>query len=400
MKEGWKKVKLSEIATNMFRGSGIKRDQVKKEGFPCVRYGEIYTTYNISFEKCVSYTTEADITSPKYFEKGDILFAITGESVEEIGKSIAYLGDEKCLLGGDIAVMQHTQNPKYLSYALSSPNAIKQKGLGKTKLKVVHTNIPSLKEIEIPLPPLPEQQRIVEYLDSTFAEIDALKAKAAEEVANAKAMFDAALREEMTPKEGWEEKTLGEICSKIGSGATPKGGKNVYIETGVSIVRSLNVHKGYFKHEELAHITDDAADALKSVTLESGDVLFNITGASIARCCIVPDSVLPARVNQHVSILRIKDYVSPKYLMLALNSGYHQDILLAIGEAGSTRQALTKNDLETHKIFFPKSYSTQQAIVTRLDTLRALVTSLEQKYTKIATECDALKQAILKQVFE
>lgn len=249
-------------------------------------------------------------------------------------------------------------------------------------------------------PPKNEQQRIVDYLDKTFAEIDALKAKAAEEVANAKAMFDAALREEMTPNEGWEEKTLGQICSKIGSGSTPKGGRNVYIDSGVSIVRSLNVHKGHFRYDELAHISDNAADVLKNVKLESNDVLFNITGASIARCCIVPDNVLPARVNQHVSILRIKDFVIPQYLMLALNSGYHQDILLAIGEAGSTRQALTKNDLELHKMYFPKSLEAQQAIVARLDALRALVTSLEQKYAKIAAECDALKQAILKETFE
>ena len=95
MKEGWEYKKLGEIATEMYRGSGIKRDQVTKEGTPCVRYGEIYTTYNISFDTCVSHTNIESITSPKYFEHGDLLFAITGESVEDIGKTIAYLGDEK-----------------------------------------------------------------------------------------------------------------------------------------------------------------------------------------------------------------------------------------------------------------------------------------------------------------
>ena len=177
MKEGWTYKKLGDIATEMFRGSGIKRDQITIEGTPCVRYGEIYTTYNISFSECFSHTNVEFISSPKYFSHGDLLFAITGESVEDIGKTIAYLGHERCLLGGDIVCMKHNQNPKYLSYALSSSEAIRQKGIGKTKLKVVHTNIPALSEIRIPIPSLSEQQRIVSRLDAAFSHIDELKAK-------------------------------------------------------------------------------------------------------------------------------------------------------------------------------------------------------------------------------
>ena len=105
-------VKLKDIATDIYRGAGIKRDQVTEKGIPCVRYGEIYTTYNTWFEKCVSHTKAEYVASPKYFEHGDILFAITGESVEDIAKSIAYVGHDKCLAGGDIVVMKHKQNPR------------------------------------------------------------------------------------------------------------------------------------------------------------------------------------------------------------------------------------------------------------------------------------------------
>lgn len=174
-KEGWEEKTLEHIATEMYRGSGIKRDQVTEEGISCVRYGEIYTTYNYYFDICKSHTNEGIITSKKYFENGDILFAITGESVEEIGKSIAYLGKEKCLAGGDIVVMKHNQNPKFLSYSLSTPNAIKQKGYGKTKLKVVHTNIPSLKTIKIPIPSIQEQIKIAEFLDSLNEKVNTLQ---------------------------------------------------------------------------------------------------------------------------------------------------------------------------------------------------------------------------------
>ena len=159
-------VKLKDIATEMYRGNGIKREEIREIGIPCVRYGEIYTDYGISFEKTKSYTDENLIINKKYIDYGDILFAITGESVEEIGKSTAYIGKEKCLVGGDILVMKHKQDPVYLSYVLSTENAQKQKSKGKIKSKVVHTNATDIGEIEIPLPPLEVQKRIVEVLDN------------------------------------------------------------------------------------------------------------------------------------------------------------------------------------------------------------------------------------------
>lgn len=175
-KDGWRENSLGEIATDMYRGNGITRAQVTKDGISCVRYGEIYTTYDYHFNTCVSHTDEINIQSRKYFEYGDILFAITGESVEDIGKSVAYLGHERCLAGGDIVVMKHTLNPKFLGYVLSAPYVIKQKGFGKTKLKVVHTNVPSLKSIIIYYPPtLSDQQQIAEQLDKISAKIHALQ---------------------------------------------------------------------------------------------------------------------------------------------------------------------------------------------------------------------------------
>ena len=159
-------VKLGDIATEFYRGSGIKRDEVTDTGIPCVRYGEIYTTYNTWFDKCVSYTKLDFVKSPKYFENGDILFAITGESVEDIAKSVAYIGHEKCLAGGDIVVMKHKQNPRYLAHVLATTEARMQKSKGKVKSKVVHSNVPSIKEIQIPLPSLDVQEKYANVLDN------------------------------------------------------------------------------------------------------------------------------------------------------------------------------------------------------------------------------------------
>ncbi|MEI0565151.1 restriction endonuclease subunit S [Brachyspira pulli] len=157
--------KLGDIAIDIYRGTGIKKDEVTEKGIPCVRYGEIYTKYNIWFDRCFSHTIEENIKNGKYFEYGDVLFAITGESVKDISKSCVYIGNDKCLAGGDIVVLKHDQNPKYMGYVLSTTNAQIQKSKGKVKSKVVHSNVQDISDIIIPVPPLEEQERIVKILD-------------------------------------------------------------------------------------------------------------------------------------------------------------------------------------------------------------------------------------------
>lgn len=163
--DGVEHKELGEIAANIFRCFGITRDQLTETGIPCVRYGEIYTTYEIWFDKCVSFVDETGVSNPKYFGHGDILFAITGESVDDIAKSCAYVENDKCLAGGDIVVLKHEQDPKYLSYALATHDAQRQKSKGKVKSKVVHSSVPAIQSIRIPLPPLSEQKRTVDILD-------------------------------------------------------------------------------------------------------------------------------------------------------------------------------------------------------------------------------------------
>ena len=388
MKEGWEYKKLGEIATEMYRGSGIKRDQVTKEGTPCVRYGEIYTTYNISFDTCVSHTNIESITSPKYFEHGDLLFAITGESVEDIGKTIAYLGDEKCLCGGDIICMKHRQNPKYLAYALSTPDAIRQKGIGKTKLKVVHTNAPALKAISIPLAPLPEQQSIVDYLDSAFAKIDAMKANAEKALNEAKALFQASLKEMLEPKEGWEEKKLGEIC-------TFSQGVQVPLQN-----QSLKESAGYTRFLRIIDFTQ-GSEPPRYVPINDAKYWMNHEDIAIVRYGASTGFIctgLEGTLANNLFRLNIKCDVSPHYLIYVLKSEIFQSVI-KVQMNGAAMPAISFGLIEGIKMPIP-SHSEQQSIVTTLDSLKSKVDRLQENYNKISQECDALKQAILRQVFE
>ena len=116
----------------------------------------------------------------------------------------------------------------------------------------------------------------------------------------------------------------------------------------------MNVYNGYFDYEGLAHIDEKQASLLDNVILESNDVLLNITGASVARCCIVPNDILPARVNQHVCILRCDQaQIIPMFLNAVFISEQHQAKLWNIAEAGATRQALSKEKIEVLPIIKP-----------------------------------------------
>ena len=187
---GVPRLKIKEIATEMFRGAGIKREDLSDEGVPCIRYGEIYTTYGVYFEKCFSHVLPEKVPTKKILRKNDLLFAITGESIADIGKCTAYLGEEEGFVGGDILVVRHGQNPKYLSYVLSTSDAISQKGRGMVKNKVVHASAASIGAIEIPLPPLEVQREIVRILDN-YTELETeLAAKLTAELTARKKQYE------------------------------------------------------------------------------------------------------------------------------------------------------------------------------------------------------------------
>lgn len=170
--EDWEALKLKFIAKSFNKGSGITKEDVVINGeIPCVRYGEIYTKYENIFLECYTRTDLEKVKNPQYFSHGDILFTTTGELVEEIGKSVAYLGNRQCLAGGDIIVMKHNQVPEFLGYALDSIYMRKQKGLGKAKLKVVHTSQFLISNTYIALPNIETQKNIARYLNKKCSEI-------------------------------------------------------------------------------------------------------------------------------------------------------------------------------------------------------------------------------------
>jgi len=169
----------------------------------------------------------------------------------------------------------------------------------------------------------------------------------------------------------WVTLRLGTICTKIGSGATPRGGSDVYLDNGpYALVRSQNVHNDGFHYGGLAFIEEKHAAELCNVEVKKDDILLNITGDSVARCCQVDPSILPARVNQHVAIIRTDpDKLNTQFLRYLLISPEMQARLLSWAGSGGTRNALTKGMIESLEVLVPENVAEQHAIAYILGTL-------------------------------
>ncbi|MGF3183376.1 restriction endonuclease subunit S [Facklamia sp. P12934] len=186
---------------------------------------------------------------------------------------------------------------------------------------------------------------------------------------------------------------LKDLAKKIASGATPKGGANVYELAGISFIRSQNILDFEFNDEGLAFINENQADKLSNVAIEGDDILLNITGDSVARCCVVPSKLLPARVNQHVMLIRInKERVNPDYIFYYLQ--YIKKNLLQLSSGGATRKALTKEMIENIEIRLPQR-SQQDETSRVLNTISLKILN----NNAIISNLEAQAQAIFKSWF-
>ena len=160
----WVWARCSSIGI-MIRGKGIKRGETVSSGKPCIRYGEIYTSYNTSFDKTLSFIPNTLYSTSNLIEHGDVVFTLTGENKPDIAKAIAYIGDEPVAAGGDLAYWTaHGMNPLYLSYFLNGPYCIELKKRLATGDIIVHISTEKIGSFLIPIPPLKEQDRIVEQI--------------------------------------------------------------------------------------------------------------------------------------------------------------------------------------------------------------------------------------------
>lgn len=320
-----------------------------------------------------------DLSSYKIVRTGQFAYGpVTSRNGEKI--SIALLRDKDCIISSSYTVFEvvnkNALDPEYLMLWFSRPE------FDRYARYMSHGSVreifdwDELCKVELPVPSIDKQRSIVKAYQTITERIE-LKRRIND---NLIATVTAIYRRMFT--EGgriYPTAPLKQLCSKIGSGATPKGGKTAYQESGVSLIRSTNVFDYAFSYDDLAHISDEQADQLSNVVVEENDVLFNITGVSVTRCCIVPADVLPARVNQHVMILRPNAALPMSYyIMTTLCSAENKAKLLGIAQSGSTREAINKQEMESFSIPVPPTKEVQDFEIKARGLYESVIRNTEE----------------------
>ncbi len=343
-----------------------------------------------------------------FLESGDLLIARLGDP---LGKACIFPGDNKeSVTAVDVCIIRSQIPHKWLMYSINSPlfrKAITSLQSGTTRKRISRKN---LAKIKFPLPPEPEQHRIVAKIEELFSKLDA----GVKELENAQkqlkryrqSVLKSAVEGRLTAdwrkahsnNIGWKSVLLKDYVTKVNSGATPKGGKSSYKSNGIPLIRSLNIRFEKFKYDNLAFIDDEQANKLNNAIVKKNDVLLNITGASIGRVNIAPLDMDGARVNQHVCIIRLIDELKAQYLYLVIASPIIQHKIL-LENYGATRQALTKTMILNFEIPLPP-LEEQTQIVSVIDRIFSIVDESEQVIKAELQRAQSLRQSILKQAFE
>lgn len=389
---------IGECFYQIRNGVNIKQGMVEG-GFPITR---IETIANDKFNRDrMGYAgiTDAEKYKKYILEDGDLLMSHIN-SAQYLGRTVLYKknGDEKIIHGMNLLGLKANREiiePAYAKYYFYSKpfreqiNRITKKSVNQASFAVA-----DLKRLTILVPPLSKQHEVVDVLDKINKIITFRQQQLAKLDELVKARFVEMFGNPVLNDKGWKLKSLSNLTKKIGSGATPKGGKEVYQENGVAFIRSMNVYNGKFEYKELAYISDEQACKLDGVTVKEKDVLLNITGASVARSCVVPTDILPARVNQHVCIIRCGESIIPEFLNKILIDDNYQNFLWNIAGSGATREAITKQQVENLQIITPP-IERQGAFVEFCKQIEGLKILMQRSLEQMKT----LKKALMQQYF-
>lgn len=360
MKEGWKYVRLCDVCTILdSRRKPITKAKREKGLIPYYgATGLLDYVKDFIFDETLVLLGE---DGAKWGAGEKSAYLITGKS---------WVNNHAHTLSPNSKVLSNYWLIYYLNYSDLSGYI--------TGVTVPKLNQEKMRSIPIPLPPLSEQEEIVTNLDTSFAKIDAIKANAEKELEEAKKLFAAALNEAMTPKEGWVEKTLPDISENLDSRRKPvtKGKRETGIYPYYGASGIVDYVSDYIFDEDILLISEDGANLIARST----PIAFSVSGK--------------VWVNNHAHILKFKNLTTQHFIEY-----YFASIPIDDYVTGAAQPKLNQKKLNSIPLWLP-SLSDQHSIVTHLDTLSEKVRQLQSNYEKISSECDALRQAILRETFE
>jgi type I restriction enzyme S subunit len=291
------------------------------------------------------------------FKKGDVLFGKLRPYLEKY-----YLAkfDGKCT-GEILAFNPEKVSGNFLRYCIGSRWFIERCNTLAYGAKMPRVNwTTQLAYFNIPLPPPTEQERIAAFLDASCAAIDAAVAAKQRQIETLDSIVHATLHKAFANDE-WPQERIKDVAVKIGSGVTPEGGAANYLNEGIPLLRSQNIHFDGLHLDDVAFISEETHAEMSNSQIKPRDVLLNITGASIGRCTYVPKDFGAGNVNQHVCFIRGNHQIDYRFLSSFLSSPIGQGQVLS-SFTGASRQGLSHIELGLISVPLP-SIDVQRTII-------------------------------------
>lgn len=393
----WKIKKLGEIGV-FFKGKGVPKNKITDIGFKCLTYGDLYTKYDFVIEGVKSFIDKETALISQEIRYGDICFAGSGETLEDIGKCATFIDDEIGYAGGDIIVFRTEQNPIVMSYLLNSDIAKKQKFSMGQGHSVVHIYSSQLEMLKLPLPPLEEQEKIAEILLNcdkairlTTQIITQLKQR---NQGLAQQLLTGEKRVKGFEKSVWKEVRLGEIGSTY-NGLTGKSKED--FGEGKPYIPYLNIFSN--------HIVDSVAFELVKIGVDDkqnkviyGDILFTISSETpdeVGMSSVMLSNIDELYLNSFCFGFRLYsfDNLLPQYACYLFRNKDFREEIVRLAQ-GSTRFNLSKSEFLKTRVFLP-TLTEQNAIAQILDTAHQELKLYEQKLQLLQAQKKTLMQKLL-----
>lgn len=382
MLTGAKYIKLGDVCHQITDGSHNPPNGVEFSDYPML------SSKNIGFDKL-------DYTDPRYLTKeqfdaedkrtnvsdGDVLITIVGT----IGRTCCIKAPfQRFTLQRSVAVLKprtDTILPRYLMYCLAGISDYFEKEAKGVAQKGVY--LKQLAKVPVPVPSLCEQKNIVEELDLVSGIRNQQKALLNEFDNLSQSIFFEMFGNPIDNEKGWDIKTLGEIATLITNGTTPKGGSEVYVDEGILFLRSQNVWRNRIVYDDIAHIDKETDAKMKKSSLRHHDILITKTGrintanSSLGRAALFEGESGTANINGHVYLIRLKEGISPHFVIRILTSAAYRDYIRKVCVGGIDKRQINKEHVELFPIIMPPM-NLQQSFVEKIEAIERQKTLINQ----------------------
>lgn len=389
--EDWDFVRIGDLG-NFSKGAGIRKDQANSGHIPCIRYGELYTKHNDIIRKCYSFISRDIAETSRKLKAGDVLFAGSGETKEEIGKCAAFIDETEVYAGGDIIIFSPVKGiSEFYGYLLNAPFSIKQKASKGQGDAIVHISSSNLADIVIPFPNEIEQKAIAEALSDTDNLIQSIENL----IDKKRKIKQGAMQQLLTGKKRlpgfsgeWEVFKLGEVV-QIFNGGTPSTSNSRYWDGSIKWCTPTDItsNKSKYLSETANKITELGLNNSSAKILPIGTLLFcsraTIGEVKIANCEVA--------TNQGFKSIVTSAGVNNEWLYYWLVQNKMSFIEKAIG---STFLEISKKDMKNIEIALP-SVEEQKSIAQVLSDMDAEIEALEEQLEKYKTIKQGMMQELL-----